>query len=125
MSEINKRNSTNKHGSVRSYSVGFLLSVILTLFAYTIAAEQLLTGWSAIFVLSSLAIIQMIVQLVFFLHLGRESKPKWNTMALLFAVGVVIILVFGSLWIMRNLNYHGMTPEQTDTYLLEDEGARK
>jgi cytochrome o ubiquinol oxidase operon protein cyoD len=54
---------------------------------------------------------------VFFLHLGRESKPRWNLNALLFAVLVVVIIVFGSLWIMHNLNYHMQNPQQINKYL--------
>ncbi len=76
--------------------------------------------------LAALAVTQLLVQLLFFLHLGRESKPRWNLIVLAFAVMVVVIVVFGSLWIMKNLQYnHGhQTPEETDKFLIHDEGYK-
>jgi cytochrome o ubiquinol oxidase subunit IV len=73
----------------------------------------------------ALALVQLFIQLIFFLHLGRESKPRWNLSALAFAVIVVVILVFGSLWIMASLDYHGghhSTPQTSDEYIIQDEG---
>jgi cytochrome o ubiquinol oxidase operon protein cyoD len=63
------------------------------------------------------------VQLVFFLHLGGEGKPRWRLTAFLFMLLVLVILVFGSLWIMYNLDYHmTMSPEELDSQIIEDEG---
>ncbi len=110
-------------GSVRTYTAGFVLSLILTVGAYAAVRDHVASGWALIFVLAGLAVTQLLVQLVFFLHLGRESKPRWNLTVLLFAVMVVGIVVFGSLWIMRNLNYahsHSVTP----TEIIKDEGYR-
>jgi cytochrome o ubiquinol oxidase operon protein cyoD len=112
------------HGSVRSYTAGFGLSITLTLLAYVFASRQVATGWGLIYLLAVLAIIQLFVQLVFFLHLGRESKPRWNLTVFSFALMVVIIVVFGSLWIMKNLSYdhHTLSPQQASQYLVKDEG---
>jgi len=84
-----------------------------------------------------LAIVQLMTQLVFFLHLDKESKPRWNLTAAAFALIVVLILVLGSLWIMANLSYHhghgyGIThdghvlnsPAQTNQYIIQDEGVQ-
>jgi heme/copper-type cytochrome/quinol oxidase subunit 4 len=70
------------------------------------------------------------VQLFFFLHIGRESKPRLNAAAFLFATLVVTILVAGSLWIMDNLNYHHgahehKTPAEVDEHIIHDEGYRE
>ena len=59
---------------------------------------------------------QFFTQLLFFLHLGRETKPRWKLLVFLFMTMIVAILVFGSLWIMYNLNYH-MTLQQMYQYL--------
>ena len=68
-----------------------------------------------------LAVVQLVVQLVFFLHLGRERQPRWNLLAFAFMAIVLLILVLGSLWIMNNLNYH-MT--QTDMlHYLNNQGG--
>jgi cytochrome o ubiquinol oxidase subunit IV len=87
---------------------GFLLSVALTLVAYLIAVEHYLTSWSLIFAIFALAGIQALIQFVFFLHLGIEKKPHWNMIMFLFMVGVVVVVIGGSLWIMHNLKYNVM-----------------
>jgi cytochrome o ubiquinol oxidase operon protein cyoD len=112
-------------GSIKSYTIGFALSLVLTFVTFIIADKQLMSGWAMVYVLAVLAIVQLFVQLIFFLHVGRESSQRWNTATLLFAAMVVIILVFGSLWIMSNLNYmheHGEEPEMTNEQIIHDEG---
>lgn len=115
--------TTQTSRSLHSYIAGFLLSIILTLVAYgfvqshisnnhTVFSHSFLIG--IIFVL---AIMQLVVQLVFFLHLGRKGQG-WNLGLLGFAAVVVLILVIGSLWIMSNLNYHmKYTPKELHQYL--------
>ena len=115
----------SKQESIRPYLVGFALSVGLTLAAYSFVNGRWLAGWAAVFAIVILAIAQLTVQLIYFLHLGRESKPRWNLMILSFAAIVVVIVVFGSLWIMNNQNYHMMSPAETDKGIIEDEGIRK
>jgi cytochrome o ubiquinol oxidase operon protein cyoD len=75
-------------------------------------------------VIVTLALIQLFIQLVFFLHLDRGSKPRWNLGILAFAILVVVIIVFGSLWIMANLNYN-MTPDQVTKYIMDSEAVSK
>lgn len=107
--------------SVRTYCIGFVLSLVLTITAYTLVTQEVLSSWNLIFALSGLAVTQLFVQLYFFLHLGKESKPRWKLHALLFAAMVVVIVVFGSLWIMKNLMYgHNTAPSETE--LIKDEG---
>ena len=104
----------------KAYLCGFFLSLLLTLFAWFIVWRHVSSGhvvYSHLFIRISIvacAVIQMLIQFVFFLHLGREKKPRWNLHVLLAAIGVIIILVLGSIWIMDNLNYNMMniTPSQ-------------
>lgn len=116
-------NLTRKKAQVSgtSYTVGFLLSLFLTLAASVLVTQQLLEGWLAAYVLVALATTQLLVQLVFFLHVGHESKPRLNLLALLFAGLVVSIVVVGSLWIMNNLNYNMMSKQETGDYIIKDE----
>lgn len=120
------RLSTRKpHGSSASYLTGFLLSVILTLSAYFIATRDVTSGVSLAVVLMGLGVLQLYVQLVFFLHIRGESRPRWNLMVFGFMVIIVGIVATGSIWIMSHLNYHVMSPEETDSYIIEDEGIRQ
>ncbi len=109
-------------GNLRTYVIGFVSSLILTLIAFAFVMNQVMTGLGAVLVIMGLASLQLIVQLVFFLHLGRGSKPYWNLTAFAFMLVVVVILVFGSLWIMYNLNYHKPSPAPTDQQIFEEEG---
>jgi cytochrome o ubiquinol oxidase operon protein cyoD len=108
--------------SLRAYSVGYGLSVVLTLTAYFVVTQPLLLKSMIVPAIIVLAIAQLFVQLFFFLHIGREGRPRWNLLVMLFAAGVVLIIVIGSLWIMGHLNYHLMSPQETKVYLNHHEG---
>ena len=114
--------SGKANGSVKTYSLGFGLSVVLTVLAYVIASHQLASNWTLVYVLLVLAVTQLFVQLAFFLHLGRRSG--WNLTVLSFAGMVVLILVIGSLWIMKHLNYSqdNLSPQQLNQSIIKDEG---
>lgn len=112
----------NTYRSVSSYVAGFILSVTLTLIVYLTVVHHALAGNTLIAFIIALALIQFCVQLFFFLHLGRETKPRWKLLVLGFMVLVVLILVLGSLWIMANLNYR-MTPQQINTYMQNQDGG--
>ena len=112
-------------GSFASYTTGFILSIVFTLAAYLLVSRQLLSGWGIVIAILGLGVIQLLVQLLFFLHLSRESKPRWNLTVFVFMIGIVLIVVVGSLWIMHNLNYHMMSPEQTDTYIQKEENINR
>ena len=102
------------------YVTGFILAVGLTVMAYVAVTAQLFTNEVAILILMGLAVIQFVVQLIFFLHIGQESKPRWNLAVFLFTLLVLIVIVFGSLWIMYNLNYGmGMSSEQMDEFMIK------
>lgn len=101
-------NSGSGHGTYKSYIVGFILSIILTVIPYMIVVQHLLPYHIMIIAIVILGVMQLLVQLVFFLHLGAESKPRWNLMAFMFAILVVAILVIGTMWIMYNLDYNMM-----------------
>jgi cytochrome o ubiquinol oxidase operon protein cyoD len=103
---------------------GFVLSTILTLTAYSLVVNGILHDWTLAYAIIGLALLQLIVQLLFFLHLGRENEPRWNLLAFDFTLVVVVIIVIGSIWIMNNLHYN-MTPQEVDQELLVEEGIRQ
>jgi len=93
---------------LKSYFIGFALSILCTLAAFLLVALYI-AGWEfhrdlVIVVVVSLAIIQLVVQVVFFLHMGKELR-LWNISALLFSVLIIVFVVGGSLWIMANLQH--------------------
>lgn len=104
--------STNHQQKVISYISGFVLSVILTVAAYFTITKGLVSGWGAIWILSGLAIAQLAVQLLFFLHLNRQKANRERLQLFNFAAIVVVIVVGGTLWIMNNLHYNMDTDKQ-------------
>jgi len=105
-------------GKLASYIVGFFLSVVFTVIPFYVVFERLLIGWALIATLIAFALLQLLTQLIFFLHLGNESKPRFNLLTFSFAGLVVLIVVIGSLWIMNNLDYN-MSPSEMNQYMLE------
>ena len=107
-------------GTLASYTVGFINSLLLTLTVYFIVTTDRLDDTLTVVAVIGLAVLQFIVQLIFFLHMGRETKPRWNLVAFIFMVIMIAIIVVGSLWIMNNLNYNMMmSPEEMDQYMLD------
>ena len=103
--------SDGGHGSFGSYTTGFVLSVILTVAAFALVMNGTLTGQSALFAISGLALVQILVHLVFFLHINTAPDNTNNVLALAFGALIVMLIIVGSLWIMSNLS-NNMTPMQ-------------
>jgi cytochrome o ubiquinol oxidase subunit IV len=97
------------HGTLRSYVMGFVLSIALTIIPYAIVSGYAFSRGVIVAAIVGLGVAQLLVQLVFFLHLGRESKPRWNLIVFFFMLLVVVIILGGTLWIMSNLNYNTMS----------------
>lgn len=107
----------HSQGSYASYIIGFVSSLSITIGAYIVVTHHKYDGRKLVFTLMGLAIVQLYAQLVFFLHLGRGSKTKWNTMLFMFMLLVVFIIVGGTLWIMYHLNYNMMSPRGITHYV--------
>lgn len=122
MAEIIKEQpSTNRHpGSVRSYVIGFILSLVFTIIPYYLVRLQIITDTPLLLTILGFAVIQMCVQLFFFLHLGRGPKPFYNVVFLAVTAGGIVMVVGASLIIMANL-YRNMSPQEYTTRLAQDE----
>lgn len=106
------------HGGVVSYTIGFVLSIALTLVAYYLVVDRVVSGWTTVIVILGLGVLQLFVQLLFFLHLGAEKRPRWNLMVLLFMATMLLVIVVGSLWIMNSLDYYmGHSDHEVKAYL--------
>jgi cytochrome o ubiquinol oxidase subunit IV len=92
------------HGTLKAYMIGFFASLILTLASFSLVHFKVLTGRTLLLTITSLALVQAIFQLLFFLHLGREAKPRWETVTFYFMLSLLLIICIGSLFIMWNLN---------------------
>lgn len=96
-------------GGVRGYLIGLALAVLLTAASFSIGGTKFIYGPGMPFALIVLAIAQMGVHLVFFLHITTSPDNLNNAMALAFGILIVFLLIGGSIFIMSNLN-HNMLP---------------
>jgi cytochrome o ubiquinol oxidase operon protein cyoD len=94
------------HGTLVSYIVGFILSLVFTLIPYYLITHKTFGRDELLATILGFAGLQMIVQLFFFLHLGREKKPHANAQFLMGTVGIIFVVIGGSIWIMNNLHYN-------------------
>lgn len=107
-------------GSVRSYVIGFLLSLVFTIVPYFMVRGQMAEEKALLLGVLGFAIIQMFVQIFFFLHLGRGPKPFYNVVFFLGTAGMIVLVVGASIIIMDNL-YRNMSPQEMTTRLAQEE----
>lgn len=102
------------HGTLKSYLIGFSLSVILTAIPFWLVMGGVFDSKlaTAVFVMG-LGVIQIVVHMIFFLHMNPRSEGGWTMMALIFTLVLVGITLAGSLWVMHHLNVNmmPMSPE--------------
>lgn len=111
-----------ERGTLASYTTGFVLSIIFTVWAYLSVIRHVFSAKLLVVWLLVLAVVQFVVQLLFFLHIGKESKPRWRRLTLVLMLVFVLIVVLGSIWIMYNLNVR-MTPAQVNQYMSQQAGS--
>jgi len=108
MSHSSTHHGGASHGSVKSYIVGFIWSVILTVIPFWMVMHPGESHTTVLYAIIGLALVQILVQLVYFLHMNASSEGGWNLIAFVFTALIIAILVVGSLWIMFHLNHNMM-----------------
>ncbi|AOB32303.1 hypothetical protein AKI39_18620 [Bordetella sp. H567] len=102
------------HGTFKGYMTGFILSVILTAIPFWVVMNKVFAQSSTTaMVVLGLAAVQIVVHMIYFLHMNTRSEGGWTMLALIFTVVIVVITLAGSLWVMYHLNVN-MMPSMTD-----------
>lgn len=97
------------HGSFRDYVTGFVLSVILTAIPFWLVMGEVLPSKTAtVAVILVFAVVQILVHMVYFLHMNTRSEGGWNMLALIFTLVLVVITLAGSIWVMYHMNTNMM-----------------
>ncbi|CAL4325338.1 Cytochrome bo(3) ubiquinol oxidase subunit 4 [Buchnera aphidicola (Protaphis terricola)] len=96
----------NLNKKVKYYVCGFFLSILLTIIPFIITKNGYFSYFIHRFTIIFCAIFQIIVHFICFLHLNNIKKNFWYLISLLFVLVIIFIVVFGSIWIMFNLNHH-------------------
>lgn len=97
------------HGTLKSYLIGFGLSVVLTAIPFWLVMTGALGDQQATaLAIMAFAAAQIVVHMVFFLHMNGRSEGGWTMLALIFTLIIVVITLSGSLWVMYHLNTNMM-----------------
>ncbi len=97
------------HGTFRSYMTGFVLSVILTAIPFwLVMADVLGDTLRTSIVIMALAAVQIVVHMIYFLHMNTKSEGGWTFMTLAFTLTLVVITLVGSIWVMYHMDQNMM-----------------
>ncbi|KGM40893.1 hypothetical protein JY96_14850 [Aquabacterium sp. NJ1] len=97
------------HATYKGYLIGFLLSVVLTAIPFWLVMGKVLPSPRVTaFVILGFAAVQMIVHMIYFLHLNAKVEGGWSLLAMVFTVALVVIMLSGSIWVLYHLNTNMM-----------------
>ena len=97
------------HLTLRGYATGFIAAVFLTAIPFLLVMGKTFGSSSTTAaVILAFAAVQIVVHMVYFLHMNAKSEGGWNLLALLFTIMLVVIALSGSLWVMYHLNNNMM-----------------
>lgn len=97
--------------SLRDYTIGFALSVILTAIPFWLVMAKVIADRNtAVLVLGAFAVLQILVHMVYFLHMNGKIEGGWTLLSTIFTVVFVAIAIAGTLWVMFHMNAN-MMPE--------------
>ena len=97
------------HGTFRSYMTGFVLSVILTAIPFWLVMGNVLQDTlRTSIIIMALAAVQIVVHLIYFLHMNTKSEGGWAFIALVFTLTLVVITLAGSIWVMYHMDQNMM-----------------
>ena len=96
------------HGTYKGYLIGFALSVVLTAIPFWLVMAGVLAPQLTGLIITAFAVVQIVVHMIYFLHMNSKSEGGWTMMALIFTIVIVVICLAGSLWVMYHLNTNMM-----------------
>ena len=96
------------HATVKGYAIGFLLSVVLTAIPFWLVMAKVLPPEATKFIIVGFAAVQMVVHMIYFLHLNAKVEGGWSMLALVFTAALVVIMLAGSIWVMYHMNTNMM-----------------
>ena len=97
------------HVSMGDYVKGFILAVVLTAIPFYLVMNNVIQDRStAVLVLGGFAIVQIVVHMVYFLHMNGKIQGGWTMLSTIFTVVFVAIAIAGTLWVMFHMNTNMM-----------------
>ena len=103
------------HGTMGQLMTGFGLAALLTIIPFgLVMAEVDMSRTTLVGIIMGLGAVQILVHLVFFLHVNRSGEEGWTLSATIFSVIILVIVLAGSLWAMHNMNENMMPSHEMD-----------
>jgi len=103
------------HSTFKGYMTGFVLSVILTAIPFWIVMAKVFdTSSTTALVVLAFAVVQIVVHMIYFLHMNTKAEGGWSMLALVFTLVLVVITLSGSIWVMYHLNNNMMPASAHD-----------
>ncbi|SEL82947.1 cytochrome bo3 quinol oxidase subunit 4 [Pseudoxanthomonas sp. GM95] len=96
------------HGDVKSYLIGFVWAVVLTVIPFALAMTGFFPAGVTAGIAALCAAVQIVVHLVYFLHMDRTAGQRGNVLVFLSTVLIIGIVIVGTLWVMHNMNANMM-----------------
>ena len=111
MSSDHSHGTQLPHASFKGYMTGFVLSAILTTIPFWLVMAEVLDSKSAtLAIILALGAVQIVVHVVYFLHMDAKAEAGWNLMSFLFTATLLLIILAGSIWIMFHLQENTHPP---------------
>ena len=108
------------HFSLRGYLTGFFLSAVLTAIPFWLVMGKVLPSATVTgVVLIAFAVAQILVHMVYFLHLDARSEGGWNLISILFTLILLVIVLAGTLWVMHHMNTNMMPMTPHDARMVD------
>ncbi len=109
------------HGSLKDYAIGFVLSVILTAIPFWLVMHKAFDKSSTTAaVILAFAAVQVVVHMVYFLHMNGKIEGGWSLLATMFTLVLLVIVLAGSIWVMYHMNVNMMPSMGTDVHNMRD-----
>lgn len=100
---------SGSHSTLKGYVTGFVLAVILTVIPFWLVMGKVFDKpQTTAFVILAIAAVQIVVHMVYFLHMNSKLEGGWSLLALVFTLMLLVIMLTGSIWVMYHLNTNMM-----------------
>ena len=109
MSNHTTTRAGGSHGTSTSYRIGFVICAILTVIPFALVMNPVFSQPTTLLILVAFAVAQIVVQLVYFLHMNSSSEGGWNLISFVFTLVILFIIVSLSIWIIWSMHFHMMS----------------
>lgn len=107
--DLDHHDEEGPHSTFSGYMLGFLASIILTAIPFWLVMADVLSSRNAtVIVILGFALVQILVHMIYFLHMNFHSEGGWNMLSLIFTLVLLFITLAGSLWVMYHMNANMM-----------------